>query len=99
MKLHVVFDQDGSILAAAHLGAAAPVGVRPMPDEKHGEQSAEVDLPKTAPAKTLLRLRLPGNAKLASATAGGKDLNITNGETIDLTGLSGHVSIRTKVGK
>lgn len=56
MKLHVVFDGDGTILAAAHHDAAAPVAVRPMPDEKHGERSAQVDLPEGHEPRKLAEL-------------------------------------------
>jgi hypothetical protein len=45
MKLHVVFDQDGRILAAAKLDPKAPVRARPMPDEDHRQRAADVDVP------------------------------------------------------
>jgi hypothetical protein len=64
-----------------------------------GHVDAEIDLPKTAPGKTLLRLRLPDGATIASASAGGKQLSVADGQTIDLTGLAGHVSIAAKVSK
>jgi hypothetical protein len=64
-----------------------------------GGVSATVVIPERTPGKTLLRLRLPDNRKITSATADGKQLNITNGETIDLTGLKGTVNVQAKVGK
>jgi hypothetical protein len=66
---------------------------------KGGGADVEVDLPKTPPAKTLIRLRLPEGAKVTSARAGDKNLPINGGDTIDLTGLTGHVLIRAKVGR
>jgi hypothetical protein len=45
MKLHVIFDRDGTILAAATLGSAAPVRARPMPDEDQGHRAADVSVP------------------------------------------------------
>ena len=49
--------------------------------------------------KVLLRLRLPKNVKVTSASAEERALNVAgDGETIDLSGLSGHVAVRAKVG-
>jgi hypothetical protein len=45
MKLHVVFNKDGEILAAARLDSAAPVRARPIADEKAGHRVAEVFVP------------------------------------------------------
>jgi hypothetical protein len=45
MKLHIVFDQKGEILGAARVNGAASVRVRPRPDEKAGQQAAEVFVP------------------------------------------------------
>jgi hypothetical protein len=64
-----------------------------------GGVSATVQVPQRTPGKTLLRLRLPDNRKITSASADGKQLNITNGETIDLTGLKGTVNVQAKVTK
>ena len=44
MRLHVVYNSGGEILAAAHLGSGA-VRVRPIADEQAGQRSAEVYLP------------------------------------------------------
>jgi hypothetical protein len=63
-----------------------------------GAIEATVDLPtRSQPKKTLLRFRLPDNKKLTSATAGEKQLEIIEGQTIDLTGLSGQVKVVAKV--
>jgi hypothetical protein len=42
VKLHVLFNKDGEILAAAHLDAATSVRVRAQADEKAGDRAAEV---------------------------------------------------------
>jgi hypothetical protein len=60
---------------------------------------ATVTLPPFAPAKTLLRARLPDGRKIKSADVDGKSLNVVGDDTIDLTGLSGQVTIRAKVGR
>jgi hypothetical protein len=66
---------------------------------KQGHIDALVDLPTSrAPAKVLLRLRLPDAQKVASAKSGDRALKVAgDGETIDLTGLSGHVTIQAQV--
>jgi hypothetical protein len=74
-----------------------------------GRVMAEVDMPKSKPQKTLLRLRLPGGWKLTVAARpalmiGGQALAAANdlkadGETIDLTGMSGHFVVEAKVSK
>ena len=64
---------------------------------KDGHVDVEVDLPtRTAPEKVVLRLRLPDGKKLASTSAGKV---IADGETIDLSGLSGHVKLVAQVAK
>ena len=64
-----------------------------------GGVSATVTVPERTPGKLLLRFRLPDNRKVTSATADGKELNISNGNTIDLTGLKGTVNVQARVGK
>jgi hypothetical protein len=64
---------------------------------KDGHVDAEVDLPaRAAPEKVLLRLRLPDGKKLASTSAGKV---IADGETIDLSGLNGHIKLVAQVAK
>jgi hypothetical protein len=47
-----------------------------------------------------LRLRLPDGPKLSSVKAGDKVLPISaDGETIDMTGLSGHVALQAQVAR
>jgi hypothetical protein len=45
MKLHVVYDKNGDIVAAARLDSTAPVHARPNADEKAGHRAAEVSVP------------------------------------------------------
>jgi hypothetical protein len=62
--------------------------------------SAEVTIPdRNPPEKVLLRLRLPDGRKIASAEANGKKLNVEQsekGETIDLSGMKGKVTVRAR---
>jgi len=45
MRLHVVFNENGDILAAAPLDSVAPVRVRPVADEQTGQRAASVGVP------------------------------------------------------
>jgi hypothetical protein len=45
MKLHVVYNKDGDIVAAARLDTTAPVRIRPNADEKAGHRAADVNVP------------------------------------------------------
>jgi hypothetical protein len=61
-----------------------------------GHVDAEVDLPtRSPPAKVLLRMRLPDGKKLASTNVG----KVIDGETIDLSGMNGHVKLVAQVAK
>jgi hypothetical protein len=65
-----------------------------------GVVDADVSLPERNPAASvLLRLRLPGGMKISGASAGGQELKVIDGETIDLSKLHGHVSVEAKVSK
>ena len=64
-----------------------------------GRVDAEIDLPERVPQKVSFRLRLPNGLKVTSVRAGEKALKVSDGETIDLAGLKGHVSLRAEVGK
>jgi hypothetical protein len=44
MRLHVVFDSHGDILAAAELGSS-PIRARPIADQAAGHRSMDIDLP------------------------------------------------------
>jgi hypothetical protein len=67
---------------------------------KDGRVNAEVTIPdRNPPEKVLLRLRLPDGRKIVSAQANGKELNIEKndkGETIDLSGTKGTVTVRAR---
>jgi hypothetical protein len=45
VKLYVIFNRDGEILAAVQLDPAAPVRVRPVVDEQAGHRAADVYVP------------------------------------------------------
>ena len=45
MKLHVIFNREGEILAAAQLDSDAPVRARPVADEQAGHRAADVYVP------------------------------------------------------
>ena len=45
MKLHVLFDQSGEIVAAARRDSDASVRAQPMPDDDAGHRVAEVYVP------------------------------------------------------
>ena len=64
---------------------------------RDGRVTAVVEMPTRAqPSKTLLRLRLPWDYRLASAKAGTRELNVRD-ETIDLTGITGRVTVAAGV--
>ena len=44
MRLHVVFDSHGDILAAAELGSS-PIRIRPIANSAAGHKSMDIDLP------------------------------------------------------
>ncbi len=64
------------------------VSFRVKSDLKHNRVTADVDLPARAAARTLLRLRLPGNARIESA-----NLPIVGNDTVDLTNQHRHCRV------
>ena len=42
MKLHVVYDKEGNILAAVSLDAETAVRARPVPDQQAGHKAVDV---------------------------------------------------------
>lgn len=61
-----------------------------------GNVIADLDLPtRRKPEKAFLRLRLPDGKKIASARAGEQVLKV-DGETIDISSLSGKISLRAE---
>lgn len=75
MKLHVVFDKQGEILAAAQLDTEAPVRARPVPDEKAGHRAAVVYVPPEYRhydlAGVCRQMRVDAKGKTASLKAKG----------------------------
>jgi hypothetical protein len=66
----------------------------------HGVVDAAVSMPtRSTPKTVLLRMRLPDGKKIESAQANGRDVKVIDGQTIDLSGLTGKVSVRAKVGR
>lgn len=45
MKLHVVHNKDGEILAAARADTSSPIRARPQADEKAGQHATEIYVP------------------------------------------------------
>jgi hypothetical protein len=64
---------------------------------KAGRVTVQVGMPDRVPGRTLLRLRLPGGARIASATANGRTVKVDGGETLDLSGLTGTVDVEARV--
>jgi hypothetical protein len=57
-------------------------------DLKHNRVAADINLPRRTPSHTLLRLRLPGEAKIDHA-----DVPIVGKDTLDLTRQRGHCHV------
>ncbi len=91
---------DGKEIKVANAPTAfGKVSVSAKSNLGNGEVTAEVDLPPGKPEKILLRLRLPDGNRLASAMVNQQSISITNNDVIDLTGLTGHVTIQARTGK
>lgn len=73
MKLHVLFDKDGEILAAVDLGGDGSVRARPVPDEGQGHRTADVFVPRDYQhydlAAIAQRLKVDARAKLPELKA------------------------------
>lgn len=93
--------EDGQTISVLRAPTAfGEVSLRVQSRLNQGEVLAEIDLPQRQhPARTLLRLRMPKSWRVASARAGERLLPIDGGETIDLSGLTGKVSLRCSVGR
>jgi hypothetical protein len=91
--------RDGAKITVERAPTAfGDVSVTARSDLNSGRITATVDLPsRQAPARTLLRLRLPGGSRVASAQAGGRPATMADAETLDLTGLSGRVQVEATV--
>jgi hypothetical protein len=67
---------------------------------KEGYVAVGLKMPKRAPSKSRLRLRLPEGYRISGAEAGGQKLEVdANGETINLAPLRGDVKFRVNVTK
>jgi len=70
---------------------------------KDGRVNAEVTIPeRNPPEKVLLRLRLPNGAKVESAESNGKEVDVQKsdmGDTIDLSGMKGKVTVRARTSR
>jgi hypothetical protein len=63
-----------------------------------GSVTAVVDLPaRRAPARVLLRLRLPGGFRVDQVRADGRAARLVDRETLDLSALSGRVQVEAEV--
>jgi hypothetical protein len=63
-----------------------------------GRVTATVEMPsRQAPAKALLRLRLPAGYTLGGVKVNGEAAKLADPETIDLTGRTGRVTIVAEV--
>jgi hypothetical protein len=67
------------------------VSFRIRSDLKHKRVTAEIDLPPRAPKHTMLRLRLPEGQKISA------DSSTAGPETFDLTGQTGHCSVKVEL--
>ena len=52
---------------------------------------------RQAPAKALLRLRLPAGYAIGEAKANGRPAAMSDAETVDLSGLAGRVKVEVAV--
>jgi hypothetical protein len=65
-----------------------------------GRVTAAIDLPgRRAPARILLRLRLPEGFRMSAARVGGRPARLADRETIDLTGFLGGVQVEAAVAR
>jgi len=73
--------------------AFGPVSVRMHSELHRGVVTARVSAPAMAPAKTLLRARVPDGWKAVSARAGASDLPVTADGAVDITGRTGELTV------
>ena len=77
--------------------AFGEVSVQVESNVRYGKVTAVVEMPTRArPSRTLLRLRLPEEYRLVRAQAGARELSLQS-ETIDLTGLTGRITVVAQV--
>lgn len=93
------FAQGQSILIRQAPTWYGPISMKSTSDVEH--QTVSLDLampPRIEQTPVHLRLRLPDGLKAKSATANGQPIEVRNGEWLILKGLTGQVSIVTKIG-
>lgn len=94
--------EDGKQIRVEHAPTAfGPVAFRMESHLSQGEVVAQVDLPaRNRPKQTLIRARLPDGWKVTAARAGERQLVPDATGAVDLSGLTGQVTIRFQaVGK
>jgi hypothetical protein len=87
--------RDGAAIKVERAPTAfGPASVTARSEISAGRVTATVDLPaRQAPARALLRLRLPAGYAITGATVQGRPAALTDAETIDLTGRAGRVEV------
>jgi hypothetical protein len=93
--------EDGKqILVEGAPTAFGPVSVRADSRLSAGQVTVNAKLPSRNPAKrTLLRARVPDGWRVTAASMAGKQLEVDNRGTVDLSGQMGDVSIEFSVAK
>jgi hypothetical protein len=88
--------RDGARLRVARAPTAfGPVSITAYSELARGRVTATVDLPaREAPARVLLRLRLPTGYRITRAAANGRPAPLADPETLDLSALTGHVQVQ-----
>jgi len=80
--------------------AFGPVSLNVESKLSRGEVVAKLDLPARGAAKrTWLRIRVPDGWRVISAKGGGQELKIDDRGTVDVSSLTGKVTVRFKVAR
>lgn len=91
---------DGAMIRAEGMPTAfGPVSVTARSRLPQGEVAVDVDLPPRAPSRVLLRARVPPTWRVTGARIGDRPFAPDPQGTVDLTGLSGRLSVVFKVTK
>ena len=91
--------RDGARITVERAPTAfGDVSIAAHSEPEAGRVTAVVDMPaRQAPARALLRLRLPDGFRITSARADGRPVPMADPETLDLSGLSGRVQVEATV--
>jgi hypothetical protein len=91
--------RDGATVTVERAPTAfGPVSVAVRSELAAGRVTATVEMPsRQAPAKALLRLRLPAGHTITSVSVNDERARMTDPETIDLTGRTGRVAVVAEV--